>query len=152
MRSVRVMKRLGIVLPVVFALALLGGCTSTGFLGFLATTDQVDKKLAAQNDETQTSIDQLDSDIKTLQDDVAKFKDQTDQINTLLQQTQELQQLASTVEGRLASLPRETLLELSDMIQKALASGAGAPGASGAAASGAAVSGAAAGSGNTGGK
>ena len=121
MGRVGMARRLIVAAPIVAV--LLTSCTSTGFLGFLATTKQVDAKLSTQQDQTQKNIDQIDSDIKTLQADVSKFNDQTAQINALLQQTQQLQKLASTVEGRLASLPRDTLLQLSDLIQKALNTG-----------------------------
>ena len=103
------------------ALLPLSGCTTTnGFMGFLATTKGVDARIAAAQDENQKSLDRIDSEIEALQADVKQYKDQTSQIDQLLQQTQQLQKLASTVGVRLAALPRETLLQLSDLIQKAL--------------------------------
>jgi septal ring factor EnvC (AmiA/AmiB activator) len=108
---------------------LLGGCASTKpFLGFLATTGYVDQKMQAQTAANQQSLDKIQSDLKSLQDDVNKFQDQTgqikqitDEISKTRDQTQQLEKLASTVGDRIAGLPRETLLQLADMIQKDLA-------------------------------
>ena len=108
---------------------LLGGCASTQpFLGFLATTGYVDQKMKAEASANQQSLDKIQSDLSTLQSDVNTFKDQTSQIKQITDEidktrteTQQLQQLASTVEDRIASLPRDTLLQLADLIQKNLA-------------------------------
>lgn len=118
MRRTENLARLSVILPA--AIMLLGGCTSTGFLGFLATNDQVNQKLAEQSKETQKNIDQLDTQVKSLEGEMKTYKDQSDQINALLDQTRALQKLAAGVEDRLASLPRETLLQLADLIQTAL--------------------------------
>ncbi|HUX20112.1 MAG TPA: hypothetical protein VMW69_02660 [Spirochaetia bacterium] len=108
---------------------LLGGCASTKpFLGFLATTGYVDQKMQAQSTANQQSLDKIQADLKSLQDDINKFQDQTGQIKQIADeiaktrdQTQQLEKLAATVGDRLAGLPRDTLLQLADMIQKDLA-------------------------------
>ena len=111
------------------AVVLLGGCASTKpFLGFLATTGYVDQKMQAQSTANQQSLDKIQADLKSLQDDINKFQDQTGQIKQIADeiaktrdQTQQLEKLAATVGDRLAGLPRDTLLQLADMIQKDLA-------------------------------
>ena len=80
------------------ALLTLGGCQSSGFLGFLATTGYVDAKT------------------KKLQEDqaaeIAKLQSQMTQIETLRQQ----------VQAQLSSIPKEVLKELSDAINAYLRS------------------------------
>ena len=108
---------------------LLAACASTKpFLGFLATTGYVDQKMQTQSEANKQSLDKIDSDLKSLQADVSKFQDQSSQIKQLLDeidatkgQVDQLQKLASTVGDQIAGLPRETLLQLADLIQKSLA-------------------------------
>lgn len=111
------------------AVILLAGCASTKpFLGFLATTGYVEQKMQAQSDANKQSLDKIQQDLNALQSDVNKFQDQTTQIKQITDeiaktkdQTQQLEKLAASVGDRIASLPRQTLLELADMIQKNLA-------------------------------
>lgn len=108
---------------------LLAACASTKpFLGFLATTGYVDQKMQTQSETNKKSLDKIESDLNALQADVSKFQDQSSQIKQLMDeidatksQTEQLQKLASTVGDQIAALPRATLLQLADMIQKSLA-------------------------------
>lgn len=113
------------------ALVLLVGCASTKpFLGFLATTGYVDQKMQVQAEANQKNLDRIQADLQTLQADVNKFQDQTAQIKQITDelaktksQTQQLEQLATTVKGQIASLPHDTLLQLAELIQQQLGKG-----------------------------
>lgn len=110
-------------------LLVLAACASTKpFLGFIATTGYVDQKMQAQSEANRKSLETIQADLQTLRADVGRFQDQTDQIKQIMDeidktrsQTQQLEQLAASVGDRLAGLPRETLLQLADLIQKNLA-------------------------------
>ncbi len=83
---------------VLIAAVALSGCASTGFLGFLATTDYVNAKTKKLEDEQAAQID--------------KLKAQMAEIETLKQQLQ----------SQLSSLPKEVLKQLADAIQAYLKS------------------------------
>ncbi len=84
------MKKL--VIPLLVAALALSGCTTTGFLGFLATTGYVDTKT------------------KKLQ------ADQEAEIAKLKAQAAEMENLKDQIQASLASMPKEVLKELSDAI------------------------------------
>ena len=116
------------------AVFLIAGCTTTKPILGIATAGYVDSRIATANDENKKSIAQMEDDLKALQSDVAKFKDQTEQINAILDDlakakstTAELQQLASTVKDKIDSLPKETLLQLADLIRSSLSENESAP-------------------------
>ncbi len=75
---------------VLIAVVSLGGCASTGFLGFLATTDYVNAKTKKLEDEQAAQIE--------------KLKTQVAEVESLKQQL-------------LSTLPREVLRQLGDAIQ-----------------------------------
>ncbi len=123
----------GVVLGKISVLAVgtllaLAACASTKpFLGFIATTGYVDQKMQAQSEANRKSLETIQADLQTLRADLGRFQDQTDQIKQIMDeidktrsQTQQLEQLAASVGDRLAGLPRETLLQLADLIQKNL--------------------------------
>lgn len=110
------------------AIVLLAGCASTKpFLGFIATTGYVEQKMQVQSEANQKSLEKIQNDLESLQGDVNRFEDQTGQIKQIMDelaktksQTEQLEKLASSVGDRIASLPRETLLQLAELIQKSL--------------------------------
>ena len=115
------MKRL--VALCVIAISLCG-CTSTGFLGFLATTEYVNSKDAETTaeaarvaEETQAALAEIRSDV----DELKALREETQKSIDLVADTQktigELQALAAAVEGRIASLPVETLRQIVEILQ-----------------------------------
>lgn len=118
------------VLAAIGALVLLAGCASTKpFLGFIATTGYVQQKMQVQSEANQKSLDKIDADLQQLQAEVSKFKDQSAQIKQLMDelektmsQTKQLEGLAVAVQEKIASLPRDTLLQLAALIQQQLGS------------------------------
>lgn len=133
MRS-RLVARIAWVLVPAVAFVVVGCSTTKGFLG-LATTGYVDQQMSAAVEQNKKTVDQIESELQTLQGDVGKVKDQSDQINAILDElaqtkssTEQLQKLATGVQDKLDALPRETLMQLADLIQKALAQTAPATG------------------------
>lgn len=85
------MKKAIILIPLI--VLLFSSCASTGFLGFLATTKYVEKKLEEQKaeiDEEITAVEQLGKD---------------------------LEDLVGRVQDRLDVLPRETIQKMIDILQ-----------------------------------
>ncbi len=78
---------------VLIAVVSLGGCASTGFLGFLATTDYVNAKTKKLEDE------------------------QSAQIEKLKAQMAEIENLKQQMQSELSSLPKEVLKQLGEAIQ-----------------------------------
>ncbi len=107
------MKGIALVVLAAVVLAALSGCFSTGFMGFLATTEQVDKKIADQDAKASRELEAQKAELAKLQQQMADFQ-------TLKEQAEELRTLAKKVEGRLATLPKETLQKLVDILQSAL--------------------------------
>ena len=87
-----------IVILLLVAVVVLSGCASTGFLGFLATTDYVNAKTK-----------KLEADQAA---EIGKLKAQMAEIETLKQQMQ----------TTLSTIPKEVLKELGDAIQAYLKS------------------------------
>jgi len=106
-------------LALLAAVVVVSGCTTTSFAG-LAKTTYVDGVSA--------SAKATDADLKALQKQVADMKavaDRMQELSAQMEQTQkattDLQQMARQVEGRLASLPKETLQILVKSIEAYLA-------------------------------
>lgn len=121
------MKRLLFLAPVV--LLMFGGCASTGFLGFLATTQYVDQHIAKAQQETDAKVAQTQDDVNKLQSNVQNLDQLKAQLTGLIadlqkqkEETAQLQDLAKQVEARLNQLPvdtiRQIVLVLQDYVQK----------------------------------
>ncbi len=112
------MRKLAIVLLV--AGVMLSGCISDKFLGFLPTSDYVDKKA----DAVKADEDKQIAGLKAQLADYQKVKDQAqaavDQVNQNQKTIQDLQALAKKVEGRLDQVPKEVIRQLIDALQAAL--------------------------------
>ncbi len=112
------MSRLAIL--IVAAAVTLGGCISDKFLGFLPTSDYVDKKAEAVKADEDKQI----ADLKAQLADYQKVKEQAqaavDQVNQNQKTIQDLQALAKKVEGRLDQVPKEVIRQLIDALQAAL--------------------------------
>ena len=103
---------------------LLGGCASTGFLGFLATTPYVRQRVDGAAREEARQREQLEQEIDTLRRNVADIQRLTGELETLMRRidrternTEELKSLTTLMQTRLEALPRDTLEELVVILQ-----------------------------------
>ena len=115
------------VVGAVALVALLAGCASTGFLGFIATTGYVDKHLSAEQKKTQAQIAENTNQVHKVQSDVKNLdvlKSTLESLITEVKQntrsTGELKKLAAGMETRLNQIPRDTLAELVQILQQYL--------------------------------
>ena len=114
------MKKL-VIVAIVAGLAL-SGCASGKFLGFLATTDYVDKKtkdLEAATKAQDAQIADLKAQIADYQSLKAQAQAALDQMNKNEQAIQGLQDAAQKVESRINSLPRDVIRQIVDILQAA---------------------------------
>jgi septal ring factor EnvC (AmiA/AmiB activator) len=122
------MKRLFIFLSILFVFSsMLTGCMSTGFLGFLATTDSVEARIAEQDaamkadmDRQQARLDGMAKDLRDLQtmkEDASKAIDQAAQSKKTVE---ELKATIARLEARLEALPEQSLRMLIDILQASL--------------------------------
>ena len=102
------MKRL-LVLAVVAALAL-SGCATSGFLGFLATTQYVDLK-------AKTIQEQQAAEIAALKAQLADYQSVKDQAKAAVDQANESRKALEDLQARIASLPREVIRQIADILQ-----------------------------------
>jgi len=103
------------VLAVIAAIAL-SGCASGKFLGFLATTDYVDKKAKDQVAE----IASLKAQIADYQTIKVQAQAAIDQVNQSQKTIQELQATAQRAEARISSIPHEVIKQIVDILQASL--------------------------------
>jgi hypothetical protein len=101
-------KRL-LVLAVVAALAL-SGCATSGFLGFLATTQYVDLK-------AKTIQEQQAAEIAALKAQLADYQSVKDQAKAAVDQANESRKALEDLQARIASLPREVIRQIADILQ-----------------------------------
>jgi hypothetical protein len=105
-----------IVLAVIAAVAL-SGCFSSGFLGFLATQDYVDKKAKEQAAE----IASLKAQLTEFQSVKVQAQAAIDQVNEYKKTIADLQALAQRAEARIANIPKEVIKQIVDILQASLA-------------------------------
>ncbi len=103
---------------------LLGGCASTGFLGFLATTpyvrqrtDEIAREEAGQRQQLQQQIDTLQEDVASIQRLTGELENLMKRIDRTEKSTEELKTLTALLQSRLDMLPRDTLEELVGALQ-----------------------------------
>jgi outer membrane murein-binding lipoprotein Lpp len=101
-----------VVLVVLVALAL-SGCASGRFLGFLATTDYVDAKAKALSDQQSAEIGSLKAQLE-------QAKAAVEQVNQTKKTIDELQALARRAEAKIASIPKDVIRQIVDILQSAL--------------------------------
>ena len=105
-----------LVLAVIAAVALTG-CASGKFLGFLATTDYVDK----QKKEQAAEIAALKAQLAEYQTLKTQAQAAIDQMNQSQKTIQDLQALAQRAEARIGQIPREVIRQIVDILQASLA-------------------------------
>ena len=101
-----------VALVIIVALAL-SGCASGKFLGFLATTDYVDAKAKALTD-------QQSAEISSLKAQLEQAKVAVEQVNQTKKTVDDLQALAKRAEAKIASIPKEVIKQIVDILQAAL--------------------------------
>ena len=122
------MKKFLLISTVLVILLFITGCaTDKGLFGFIATTDYVKIQLEETKKATEAELNATKQDLRSVKKDVAEFKGLTGNVKKLLdevskakQSNEELQKLAKTIETRLNDLPRETLLQLVQVLQNYL--------------------------------
>jgi hypothetical protein len=100
----------------VIAIIGLSGCASGKILGFLASTDYVDR----QNKEQAAEIASLKAQLADYQSIKAQAQAAIDQMNQSQKTIQELQALAQRAEARIDSIPREVIKQIVDILQASL--------------------------------
>jgi outer membrane murein-binding lipoprotein Lpp len=100
-----------VVLVVLVALAL-SGCVSGTFLG-LATADYVDAKVKALTDQQSAEIGSLKAQLE-------QAKAAVEQVNQTKKTIDELQALARRAEAKIASIPKDVIRQIVDILQSAL--------------------------------
>ncbi len=120
--------------PMVFILFSLSGCLSTGFLGFLATTESVDKKIAEQEARIDQKLEQASGELAQQKTEVAQISADIQEFQGIKQQTEdalgklteteatveELKTLIQQLETQMNTLPDETLKKLVEILQASL--------------------------------
>jgi len=107
-----------LVLALIAAVALTG-CASGKILGFLASTDyvdRVDQKVKAQEAEITALKAQL-AEYQTLK---TQAQAAIDQMNQSQKTIQDLQALAQRAEARIGQIPREVIRQIVDILQASL--------------------------------
>ncbi len=114
----------------VFAAAALAfsGCTSTGFMGFLATTEGVDAKIAEEDaalreelERQRAQLERVTQDLKNLQDvgeDAAAAAKEAEEARRTVE---ELKVLIAALQARVEELPDQTLQRIIEILQASLA-------------------------------
>jgi organic hydroperoxide reductase OsmC/OhrA len=108
------MKRIGAL--AVIAMIALSGCASGKFLGFLATTDYVDKQNKVQADEIASLKVQL-ADYQSIK---VQAQAAIDQVNQSQKTIADLQALAQRAEARINSIPQEVIKKIVNILQASM--------------------------------
>jgi len=112
------MKRLFII--VILAALALSGCATTGFLGFLATTEYVDGKAKSLAEQQAVEIEQLRAELKEYQAVKEQAQAAMDEVNKTTQTVQTLQEIAKKAEDRISAIPKEVIRQMIDALQAIL--------------------------------
>jgi hypothetical protein len=98
-------------LLLIFVAALaLSGCATSGFLGFLATTQYVDLK-------AKTIQDQQAAEIAALKAQLADYQSVKDQAKAAVDQANESRKTLDDLQARIATLPKDVIRQIADILQ-----------------------------------
>jgi organic hydroperoxide reductase OsmC/OhrA len=97
----------------VIAITALSGCASGKFLGFLATTDYVDR----QTKEQAAEIASLKVQLADFQSIKVQAQAAIDQVNESQKTIQDLQALAKRAEARIGQIPQEVIKRIINILQ-----------------------------------
>ena len=100
-----------VALVIIVALAL-SGCVSGKFLG-LATADYVDAKVKALTDQQAAEIGSLKAQLE-------QARAAVEQVNQTKKTVDDLQALAKRAEAKIASIPKDVIKQIVDILQAAL--------------------------------
>ncbi len=109
-----------LLLLVIIAAVALSGCATSGFLGFLATTQYVDLKARAIQDQQAAEIAALKAQLADYQAVKDQAKAAVDQVNESRKTIEDLQALARRAEARIGSIPKEVIKQIADILQGSL--------------------------------
>ncbi len=116
------MKKL--LLLVLAACLALSGCATSGFLGFLATTQYVDTRTKAAQDQQAAEIAALKAqlaDYQAVKDQAKAAADQAkaavDQAKTAADQADESRKTLEDLQARIATLPKDVIRQIADILQ-----------------------------------
>ena len=107
-----------IVLVIVIALAL-SGCASGKFLG-LATADYVDAKVKALTDQQAAEIGSLKAQLEQNKALLDQARAAVEQVSQTKKTVDDLQALAKRAEAKIASIPKDVIKQIVDILQSAL--------------------------------
>jgi methyl-accepting chemotaxis protein len=106
---------------------LLSGCTTTGFLGFLATTDSVDVRMAEQDARMKEEMELQRAQMDKMARDVKEMQDLRDSAAKAVEQTadarrsvEELKSLIAELEAKIGDLPEQTIRRIIALLQSSL--------------------------------
>ena len=109
-----------VLLGAVLAVLFLSGCTTmAGWVG-IASSESVDEKLAGTRGQLEAEIGSLRSDLDACQARVEEIEDLSGSMEEAIRKTEELEQLAEVMAARLKQLPRDTIQELVDILERYL--------------------------------
>jgi hypothetical protein len=109
-----------LLLLVIIAAVAFSGCATSGFLGFLATTQYVDLKAKAIQDQQAAEIAALKAQLADYQAIKDQAKAAVDQVNESRKTIEDLQALARRAEARIGSIPKEVIKQIADILQGSL--------------------------------
>jgi outer membrane murein-binding lipoprotein Lpp len=104
----------------VLAAVALSGCATSGFLGFLATTQYVDREAKEVQDKQAAEIAALKAQLADYQAIKDQAKAAVDQVNESRKTIEDLQALARRAEARIGSIPKEVIRQIVDILQGSL--------------------------------
>ena len=98
---------------IILAAVALSGCATSGFLGFLATTQYVDLK-------AKTIQDQQAAEIAALKAQMADYEAIKEQAKTAVDQANESRKSLEDLQARIATLPQDVIRQIADILQGSL--------------------------------
>ncbi len=110
------MRRITSLTAALLATLVLSGCATTGFLGFLVTTKQMNKALDTRDQEITALKTELEG-YRTMKADAEKA---VADMQATIQAVDELQDVADQAVERIAAIPAETIQRIVQLLQAAL--------------------------------
>jgi hypothetical protein len=108
------------VVLVIIVILAFSGCASGKFLGFLATTDYVDAKVKALTDQQAAEISSLKAQLEENKALLDQARAAVEQVGQTKKTVDDLQALAKRAEAKIASIPRDVIKQIVDILQSAL--------------------------------
>lgn len=105
---------------IILAAVALSGCATKPFIGFLATTQYVDRVAKEIQDKQAAEIAALKAQLADYQSIKDQAKAAVDQVNESRKTIEDLQALARRAEARIGSIPKEVIRQIADILQGSL--------------------------------